>query len=113
MTFVNLTPPSVEHVEEFLDIAVGKHNLLETSDGITFRYQPTSKGRYQSSRYPVTSEECLPPEGCARKQREFASRQILFAIGFALASAYLDMGEIPAENLQCPQFGYEGQKLGV
>ena len=30
---------SAERVEELLDIAVGKHDILDTYDGTTFRYQ--------------------------------------------------------------------------
>ena len=30
---------SVENVEELLDIAVGKHDVLDTYDGTTFRYR--------------------------------------------------------------------------
>ena len=35
---------SAEHVEELLDIAVGKRDVLDTYDGITFRYQCQRNG---------------------------------------------------------------------
>ena len=40
---------SVEHVEELLDIAVGKRDVLDTYDGITFRYQCQTDGQVRPS----------------------------------------------------------------
>ena len=39
----------VENVEELLDIAVGKCDVLDTYDGITFRYQCQRNGQVNAS----------------------------------------------------------------
>jgi hypothetical protein len=40
---------STEHVEELLDIAIGKRDVLDTYDGTTFRYQCQTRGQVSPS----------------------------------------------------------------
>ena len=47
---------SVEDVEELLDIAVGKHDVLDTYDGTTFRYQCQTDGQVRASAFTASSK---------------------------------------------------------
>jgi len=47
---------SVEHVEELLDIAVGKHDVLDTYDGTSFRYQCQTDGQARASAVTASSK---------------------------------------------------------
>jgi hypothetical protein len=47
---------SAEHVEELLDIAIGKRDVLDTYDGTTFRYQCQTNRQVSPSGWVASSK---------------------------------------------------------
>jgi hypothetical protein len=48
---------SAEHVEELLDIAIGKRDVLDTYDGTAFRYQCQTHGQVRPSAFAASPRQ--------------------------------------------------------